>query len=160
MHATPSVSHSGEVSGFLAMNTLFPSKDSGIVVLTNEDGVNLIGPLTQQIAGMLVDPENASAEKLDQQVRSILEGLQTGQIDRSLFTDNANSYFNDLALADYRTSLAGLGKLQILSRTASQGRGGMTYIGYRAHFEKNTVLLSIYVRPDGKFEQFLVEEQF
>ncbi len=160
MHGTPSVSHSGEVSGFLAMNTLFPSKDIGIVVLTNEDGVNLIGPLTQQIAGMLLDPENVSAEERDQQVRSILEGLQQGRIDRSLFTDNANSYFGEVALSDYRNSLAPLGKLQILSRTASQGRGGMTYLGYRAHFEKNTVLLSIYIRPDGKFEQFLVEEQF
>jgi CubicO group peptidase (beta-lactamase class C family) len=160
MHGTPSISHSGEVSGFLAMNTLFPSKNSGIVVLTNEDGVNLIGPLTQQIAGMLVDPENALAEKQDRQVRSILEGLQQGRIDRSLFTNNANSYFDDVALSDYRNSLAPFGKLQILSRTGTQGRGGMTYMGYRAHFEKDTVLLSIYIRPDGKFEQFLVEEQF
>lgn len=160
MNGTPSVSHSGEVSGFLAMNTLFPSKDDGIVVLTNEDGVNLIGALTQQIAGMLLDPENAQAENRDRQVRSILEGLQQGRIDRTLFTENANSYFDHVALADYRNSLAPLGKLQILSRTTSQGRGGMTYIGYRAHFEKSTVLLSIYIRPDGKFEQFLVEEQF
>lgn len=160
MHGAPSISHSGEVSGFLAINTLFPTKDCAVVVLTNEDGVNLIGPLTQQIAGMLVDPENELAEKRDRQVRSILEGLQEGRIDRSLFSDNANSYFDDVALSDYRNSLAPLGKLQILSRTVSQGRGGMTYLGYRAHFEKNTVVLSIYVRPDGKFEQFLVEEQF
>lgn len=160
MQGTPSISHSGEVSGFLAMNTLFPSKDTAIVVLTNEDGVNLIGPLTQQIAGILLDSENAAAEKRDQQIRGILGGLQQGRIDRSLFTDNANSYFDNIALTDYRNSLAPLGKLQILSRTGSQGRGGMTFLRYRAHFERDTVLLSIYIRPDGKYEQFLVEEQF
>jgi len=157
---TPTVSHGGEVSGFLAMNTLFPSKGDAIVVLTNEDGVNLIGPLTQEIANMLLDPENASAEKQDQQVRAILTGLQEGHIDRAAFTDNANSYFDDVALGDYRQSLAPMGKLEVLSRLSSQGRGGMTHLSYRAHFEKNTVLLNIYVMPDGKFEQFLVGEQF
>jgi hypothetical protein len=30
------------------------------------------------------------------------EGLQHGTIDRSLFTDNANSYFNEQALKDLR----------------------------------------------------------
>lgn len=159
-HGTQTISHGGEVSGFLAMNTLFPAKGDAIIVLTNEDGVNLIGPLTQEIGNILLDPENAKAEKQDEQVRSILEGLQQGRVDRGLFTGNANSYFDETALNDYRSSLAPLGKLEILSRLRTQGRGGMTHISYRAHFEKNTVLLNIYVMPDGKFEQFLVEEQF
>jgi CubicO group peptidase (beta-lactamase class C family) len=160
MQGTPSISHSGEVSGFLAMNTLFPSKKDAIVVLTNQDGVNLIGPLTQEIAAMLLDPKYAAAEKQEEQIRAILLGLQGGHIERSLFTDNANSYFDDVALSDYKSSLAPLGKLELLSRLRSQGRGGMTHLSYRAHFEKNTVLLNIYVMPDGKFEQFLVGEQY
>ena len=108
---------------------------------------------------MLLDPENTEA-KLDQQIRAILEGLQHGRIDRSLFTANANSYFSDIALRDYQSSLAPMGKLKLLGRSGLQGRGGMTHLSYRAHFERNTVLLNIYVLPDGKFEQFLVEEQF
>jgi hypothetical protein len=35
----------------------------------------------------------------------------------------------------------------------------MTHLGYRAHFEHDSVVLNIYVLPDGRFEQFLVEEQ-
>jgi len=159
IRGTATLSHGGEVSGFLAMNTLIPSKDDGIVVLTNEDGVNLIGPLTNEIADVLLDPESKDA-KSDQQIRGILEGLQQGHIDRSLFSANANSYFSDIALHDYQSSLAPMGKLELLSRSGLQGRGGMTHLSYRAHFEKNTVLLNIYVLPDGKFEQFLVEEQF
>jgi CubicO group peptidase (beta-lactamase class C family) len=159
IRGTPTLSHGGEVSGFLAMNTLIPSKSDGIVVLTNEDGVNLIGPLTGEITDVLLDPENTEA-KLDQQIRAILEGLQHGRIDRSLFTANANSYFSDIALRDYQSSLAPMGKLKLLGRSGLQGRGGMTHLSYRVHFERNTVLLNIYVLPDGKFEQFLVEEQF
>jgi len=36
--------------------------------------------------------------------------------------------------------------------------GGMTHRSYRAQYEKKTVLLNIYVMPDGRYEQFLVEE--
>ena len=158
-HDTPLIAHSGEVSGFLAANSVLPAKNAGVVVLSNEDGVNLIGPLSQMIRAMLVDPENAQAEKQDAQVRSILEGLQQGRIDRSLFTANADSYFRETALNDYRNSLAPLGTLQLLTRQGDSQRGGMTFLSYRAHFEKNSVVVTIYLTPDGKFEQFLVEEQ-
>ncbi len=159
LHGTPMISHSGEVSGFLAINRIFPTKDVGVIVLSNEDGVNLIGPLSQDISLVMIEPHPGSSEKLDTEVRTILEGLQQGRIDRSQFTANANYYFNDQALRDYRTSLEGLGKLQAVSRQSEQGRGGMTHLGYRAQFEKKTVVLNIYRTPGGKFEQFLVEEQ-
>lgn len=159
-HGTRRVSHSGEVSGFLAANSVFPDKHAAVVILTNEDGVNLIGPLTQVISALLVDPDQATSKKQDHEVREVLLSLQEGRIDRTLLTENAKSYFSDIALNDYRISLAPLGELEVLSLQSKQQRGGMTHLSYRAHFEKNTVLLNIYVMPDGKFEQFLVEEQF
>ncbi len=159
-NGTPSISHSGEVSGFLASNTIFPAKKAGVIVLSNEDGVNLIGPLSQQVASILLNPPNSETERQEQQIRKILVGLQRGEIDRSLFTDNANSYFTELALSDYRNSLSRLGPLQVLIRQSDQQRGGMTHLTYRAHFENNSVVLNIYILPNGKFEQFLVEEAF
>jgi CubicO group peptidase (beta-lactamase class C family) len=159
LHGTPMISHSGEVSGFLAINRVFPTKDVGVIVLSNEDGVNLIGPLSQNIALLMIEPHPASGAKEDLEVRTILEGLQQGRIDRGKFTDDANSYFTDLALNDYRSSLAPLGRLLVLTRQSEQGRGGMTHLSYRAQFEKKAVVLNIYRTPDGKFEQFLVEEQ-
>ena len=158
-HDTPTVSHTGEVSGFLASNFLLPTKDAGVVVLSNEDGVNLIGPLSQMIRSMLIDPESSAEEKQDREVRSILETLQQGRADRSSFTANLDSYFTAVALNDYKDSLASLGKLQLLTRLTQEHRGGMSFIAYRAHFEKNSVNLTVYLTPDGKFEQFLVEEQ-
>ncbi len=150
LHGTPMISHSGEVSGFLASNLVFRTRNIGVVVLSNEDGVNLIGPLGREIAGLLLQPPSSTAEKQDREVREILEGLQQGRIDRSRFTANANAYFGDVALSDYRNSLAPLGKLQLLTRQGEDLRGGMTQLSYRAHFEENTVVLNIYVMPDAK----------
>jgi hypothetical protein len=36
-------------------------------------------------------------------------------------------------------------------------RGGMTHRSYKAEFERKTVTLNIYLLPNGKYEQFLVE---
>lgn len=93
-------------------------------------------------------------------MQSILEQLAHGQIKRSLFTKNANDYFTPVCLRDIQTSLAPLGALKVLTRQNSQLRGGMTHLSYRARFEHDTVALNIYVMPDGKFEQFMVEETF
>ncbi len=158
LNGTAMISHSGEVSGFLAINTLFPTKGVAIAICSNEDGISLIGPLSRQIALLVLGEQAPESDREIAQVRGILEGLQRGQIDRALFTSDANSYFNDAVLRDYRNSLEGIGKLQTVSKTSEQLRGGMTHRSYRAQFEKKTVLLNIYVMPDGKYEQFLVEE--
>jgi CubicO group peptidase (beta-lactamase class C family) len=151
----PMVSHSGEVSGFLTVNAVFPTKNISVSVCSNEDGLNLVGPLARQIEELLLG--TASPEEITQ-VRGILEGLQQGRVDRALFTSDANAYFTDPALRDFAASLAPLGKLLDVVKTNEQLRGGMTHRSYRAQFEKKTVLLNIYVMPDSKYEQFLVEE--
>ncbi len=160
MNDIPTVSHGGEVSGFLASNTLFPTRDAAIVLLSNQDGINLIGPLSRQIGALLFIAESAvPSEKNAQQAKMILAGLQKGKIDRSLFTDNANSYFTSTALSDLKSSLGKLGALKAVRPGREGLRGGMIYRSYRAEFAKKTVLLSTYVMPDGKIEQYLVEEQ-
>ena len=157
LDGTPMISHNGEVSGFLANNQVFPTKGVAIALCSNEDGISLLGPLSRKIAAIVLGTgSNEASEQEIQQVRGILEGLQQGHIDRSMFTSNANSYFADTALHDYQNSLAPLGKLQTVTRSNEQLRGGMTHRSYRAAFEKKTVLLNIYVMPDGKYEQFLV----
>ena len=144
--------------GFLAKNELFPAKGVAVVALSNQDGVSLSGPLADQIARIVfaAGPAEAMQDEIGR-VREVLEGLQQGRIDRALFTANANSYF-DVALNDYRTSLAPLGKLLAVTKRNEQLRGGMTHRSYEAQFEKKSLLLNIYVMPDGRFEQFLVVE--
>jgi len=155
LNGTPMLSHGGEVSGFLTSNAVFPAKGVAVVVCSNEDGISFVSPLARQIEELLLG--TAPAQELTQ-VRGILEALRQGHVDRSLFTAGANAYFTEVVLQDFAASLQALGKLQAVTKTNEQLRGGMTHRSYRAQFEKKTVLLNIYVMPDGKYEQFLVEE--
>jgi D-alanyl-D-alanine carboxypeptidase len=155
LNGTPMISHTGEVSGFLTSNAVFPAKGVAVVVCSNEDGISLIGPLARQIAGLVL---GGAPDKEIAQVRGILEGPKEGRIDRAVFTPDANSYFNDVVLKDFAASLGALGRLQDVTKSNEQLRGGMTHRTYRAQYEKKTVLLNVYVMPDGRYEQFLVEE--
>jgi len=157
LNGTPMISHSGEVSGFLTVNAVFPTKGVAVVVCSNEDGINLVGPLARQIEQIVL---GGAPEKELAQVRGILESLREGQVDRAIFSADANSYFNETVLQDYAASLGTLGKLEDLTKTNEQQRGGMTHRTYRAKYEKKTVSLNVYVMPDGSYEQFLVEENF
>jgi len=156
----PTIQHDGEVSGFLSSNVVLPNRGGAVIVLSNQDAINMVGPLSQQITALVFLPERKDASNADTaQVRDILAKLQAGKIDRSLFTSNANSYFSEEALRDCKASLAKLGKLKSVSAQSENLRGGMTHRSYRAQFAKKTLYLNIYLMPDGKFEQFLIEEQ-
>ena len=160
LNRMPVVSHGGEVSGFLATNMVLPTHHGAVVALSNEDGIDLVEPLARQIATLVFTPDQPPpSEKDTQQVRAVLDGLQQGKVDRALFTDNANSYFSEAALADFKTSLTDLGKLKSVNALSEGLRGGMIHRAYRAQFEKKAVLLNIFVLPDGKYEQFMVMDQ-
>lgn len=161
----PGLNHGGEVSGFLATNWVFPTRNVAVTVLSNQDDMDLIFSMAQDIARYVLEPEtrkapeDGSPEEL-QQVRSILEGLQHGKIDRSLLTSDLNFYFNDVALHDMQSSLSPLGAVKSLKRTRETLRGGMTFRVYHVEFEKQSMLVTVYLTPDGQFEQFLPIAQF
>ena len=122
-NAIPTISHAGGVSGFEANNTIYLTQKGAVVILTNADGVNLIYPLTRQLARILFLDEPPSAdEKGTAQVKAILESLAKGKLDRALFTDDANSYFDAQALRDIRKSLITYGKLHSVTRTSETQR--------------------------------------
>ena len=52
-------------------------------------------------------------------MRKVYDGLQQGKIDRSLFTDNCNSYFTEQALKDYASSLGPLGVPEAFTNIAN-----------------------------------------
>ena len=154
LNGTPMIYHGGEVSGFLTENEVFPGKGVAVAVCSNEDAINLVAPLARQIAGIAL---GGAPEKELVQVRGILAGLREGRVDRALFTSDANSFFDEAVLKDYAKSLGALGKLLDLTKTNEQLRGGMTHRSYSARYDKKTMRLNVYVMPDGKYEQFLVE---
>jgi D-alanyl-D-alanine carboxypeptidase len=166
MDGIPRISHGGEVSGFLALNSVFPTRDAAVIVLSNQDAIDLIGPVGTLVSKWVLEPEtseagNTSAPAAEiQQVRGILEGLTQGRVDRALFTSNMNFYFTEIALQDIQGSIAPLGALKSVTRTRESLRGGMTFRAYHVQFEKKTFTVTVYLTPDGHYEQFLIEEDF
>jgi CubicO group peptidase (beta-lactamase class C family) len=156
----PAFQHGGEVSGFISSNSIYPTRNGAVVVLSNQDAVRMVAPLARDIATMVFLAEQKEPSAKDtSEVRQILIGLQAGKIDRTIFTANANRYFSEGALQDCKMSLAPLGKLNDVAPVSENSRGGMLHRIYTAEFERKKLRLNIYLLPDGKYEQFLVEDQ-
>ena len=146
--------HGGEVSGFTSENIVFPDDHAAIVVLTNQDAAMAAGQIARRIAPLLF--QDAHVAEKEQQARKIFAGLQHGQLDRSLFTANANSYFSPQALQDFASSLGPLGEPRSFTQ-ASQGlRGGMSFRRYTVTFADKALSVWVYEMPDGKIEEYQV----
>ena len=150
------LSHGGEVSGFTANNTVYPDDRAAVVVLTNLDATGASEQIATKIASILFAATDAATQQALDQVKKIFEGLQKGQIDRSLFTSNANAYFSEQAVKDFASSLAPLGKPIEFTQTAQSLRGGMTLRRYTAKFAQKTLRVWTFTMPDGKLEQYQV----
>lgn len=148
------VAHGGEVSGFTAVNRVYPEERAAIVVLANLDAANTAPAIAERIAELLfVSSSPADAEMLAC-VGEILKGLRKGKLDRSLFTPNANHYFSETALADIKRSLRGLGSPKEIKQTFRGLRGGLTTRVYSAVYKRKTLQIVTRAAPDGKLEQY------
>ena len=153
--------HSGEVGGFVSDNIVFPQAKAAIVVLTNEVASSAASTIVHRLGPIVLGQTDAAANTLSDsfapELRSILTGLAQGKIDRSLFTANANSYFDDAALADFQHELGPLGTIKAVKRTRTAHRGGMEFGAYNVTFANGTVLSTDdYLMSDGKIEQLLI----
>ena len=153
------LSHGGEVSGFTAQNVVFPDDRAAVVVLTNQDAASASGAIASGIAPLLFATTDPATPAKLEQAKKIFDGLQHGTVDRSLFTDNANSYFSEQALKDFAGGLGPLGTPQSFVQ-ASQGlRGGMTLRVYIIRFPQKVLRAWTYEMPDGKLEQYQIAAQ-
>jgi CubicO group peptidase (beta-lactamase class C family) len=150
------LNHGGEVSGFTSENVVFPDDRAAIVVLTNQDAAGAAGQIADGIARVIFSPSQQAAPEIGKRYRGVYEGLQQGKIDRSLFTDNANSYFTDVAIKDFASSLGPLGKPDSFEQTRQSLRGGMIYRGFTVKYPKRTLAIICFEMPDGKIEQFQI----
>jgi CubicO group peptidase (beta-lactamase class C family) len=148
------IEHGGEVSGFTSENAIFPDDRIAVVVLTNEDAIGTPATITRKIAGILFPQENDSKE--EEQARRIVQGLENGTIDRTLFSDNGNSYFTEHALKDLASGLGALGSPISVVQTAKLERGGMTFRRFEVKLPARNVQVWERTLQDGKIEQFQI----
>lgn len=151
--------HGGEVSGFMAENIVLPKDRLAIVVLTNQDAATAASRIGQRIAALLLQPVEPPGSSKEQQMRCIFRSLQRGKIDRSLFTVNANAYFDNQTIADYASSLGPLGEPRSFVLVQTENRGGMVYRSFRVLAAEKSLLVSTYELPDGKIDQYMVLAQ-
>ncbi|HEX4067878.1 MAG TPA: serine hydrolase domain-containing protein [Acidobacteriaceae bacterium] len=154
----PELEHSGEVSGFVAENMVFPQDKVAIVVLTNQDASSAAAAIGLELAPLLLGISAQTPSAAEAQAQQLLENFQQGKIDRLLFTPWCNAYFDAQALEDFQSSLAPLGKPTSVTETAESLRGGMTFRAFRMTFANSSQVLRIttYTMPEGKLEQYLV----
>ena len=150
------VSHSGEVSGFTAQNTIYPDDRAAVVVLTNLDASGASSLLAGKIATIVFKTTDKDADAVLAQAKSVFDGLQHRRIDRALFTANANAYFHDFALGDFAEFLGPLGVPQEFEQTNQSLRGGMVARSFRIKCGTQTLRLTTFTMPDGKLEQYQI----
>ncbi len=156
------ISHSGEVSGFVSMNTVYPDDKAAVTVLTNEDASSAAGAIAQDVGGLLLSPAGAPEDaKAEARALAIFTGLQNGELDRSQLTPYLNAYFSPEAIADFASSLKPLGTPTEFKQVNEEQRGGMTFRVFRARFAEHNLpehnlVVTTYEMPDGKLEQYLV----
>ena len=150
------IAHSGEVNGFTALNSIYPDDRTAIIVLVNQDASRAIDQLTGKLAEIVFEQAQSSDIAKTAQARAIFDGLRQGRLDRSLLTANANYYFSEQAIADFRASLGPLGVPTEFKLTRTWLRGGMTGRSYDSIYADRTLRVWTYEMPDGKLEQFQV----
>jgi D-alanyl-D-alanine carboxypeptidase len=101
-------------------------------------------------------PADVATTAAEAQAKAILNGLEAGKLDRSLFTDDGNFYFSPEAIGDFQNSLTPLGSVTAVTQRVEELRGGMTFRVFTIQFSNRSLRLTTYTMPDGKLEQFLV----
>lgn len=164
MDGQKAIEHSGEVGGFVAENMVFPDQHAAIAVLTNQEASSAASEIARALLPIVLSsnapasPAAARAETFAPQLKTIMAGLEQGKIDRSLFTADCNAYFDADALEDFKSSLSPLGTVDSVEREGASLRGGMTFGAYRVTFTSGAnIRVTVYLEPDGKIEQLLVE---
>ena len=135
------IEHSGEVSGFVSENIVFPDDHAAIVVLTNEMATNAASLIARRITPTVLDLPAAAPTKDEAQALAIFNGLADGHIDRTLFTKYCNAYFNQQTLDDFASSLKPLGPPLTFKQTTQEARGGMLFRVFHRHLSRP--------RPEG-----------
>lgn len=153
------IAHGGAVSGYSTSNQVFPDDRTAVVALVNI-WPGAAGPsarIADAVARVVFAPEESVDARALAEARRILSDLQQGEIDRSLFSSNANAYFTEQVLADFASTLGPLGEPDEFVQTGESLRGGMVFRAYRLRFGDLGLVLTTRTLPDGKIEQFQVE---
>ncbi len=152
------IEHSGEETGFVSENIVFPDDRDAVVVLTNQDASRAARLIARQITPIAFGiPAAAPADPRVAEVLAMLAGLAQGHVDAARLNGAAQAYFSPQVVADYRDSLAPLGPPLAARERSHEDRGGMVFHVYDVTYAARDVTVTTYELPGGKLDQFLIE---
>lgn len=146
-----SVEHNGGWEGFRSTNRVYPDDKAAVTVFINADFSDAVDAIGDGIANIILERPDDTAT-----ARVLFNMVQSGNIDRSRFTENGNFYFSPTMLTDYANSLKPLGAPKSISRIGSPAlRGGLTVESFLFSFPDRKLLAVLRAEPDtGRIEQF------
>jgi len=148
--------HPGRVSGYECWNEIDPDEHAAIAVLTNAHpgAAQPDSEIAGRIAKVIFESNDTASQAELNRLGSIFAGLQKGQIDRTLFSPNANAYFSAQTVSDYAASLSPLGAPSELAEVSQARSGGMLLRVFRIRCRTQALELKTLTLPDGKLEQY------
>jgi len=149
-------SHGGGADGFISENFTLPDDKISVTVLTNQED-----PAPHRIASdieaiLIAPPADPGAATALAAVRGIFSGLQKGELDRSLLSEDGNAYFTPAVIADFRDSLKPLGAPEEFKQSSMSLRGGMVFRSFSIKTAKKRLSLTTFAMPDGKLAQYMI----
>jgi D-alanyl-D-alanine carboxypeptidase len=155
------LSHGGAVNGFAARNVIVPANRSAIIMLSNTDVGGGFAKLYNTVLSLLLQspstvPQIRGASAADA-ARELFHRLQSGDVDRSQLGEEFNIFLDTDKVRGASKRLKAFGKPTTVEVEELRERGGMEVATIRFNFRSGTLKGLMYRSPDGKIQQFFVQ---
>jgi D-alanyl-D-alanine carboxypeptidase len=143
--------HNGEVTGYHAMNVMYPDAGIDVIVLTNTGGMFAADALAVQIFD-LIHPfqPTASDVAVRDRAKEWLGRIIRGDVDRTQVTDALSAVLTDATVKSAGDQLKAYGALKSISLDAvDQDASGRSY-GFRMAFAKQKIRWVMGIDATGK----------
>lgn len=153
------LNHGGAVSGFHSYNSMIRRTKSAVILLANAEHIDTSG-MHRDIATLLIrDPiaiPKIQGPTATQDAKNLIAQLQKGELKRDRLAEEFSHYMNDDLVAKAKERLGALGEPTRVDIEGTSERGGMEVVSFKITFKTKVVKASLYRKPDGMIEQFLL----
>lgn len=153
------LAHGGAVSGFHSYNAMIRRNKSAVILLANAEHIDSAG-MHRDILNLMIKDPNAipkvSGLAAVDEAKALIAQLQKGELSRDRLAEEFSHYMSEERVAKAKEILGGLGAPVRVDLEGMSERGGMEVAAFRITFKGRVVKASLYRKPDGTIEQFLL----
>ncbi len=175
---TAVLGHNGAVAGFLAYNTMVPATGTGVALISNFDASGDASAVFRKVLQPLLPPvppappvteaKKETAPRVDtgvpkiagrpaaEEARVLFLRLQSGKVDRSVFSADFNEFLTDAKIQGAAGRLAPFGAPTAAVLESANERGGMEITNVRLTFASGSLRALMYRMPDGEVQQYFL----